>query len=80
MSRKQVTIQTTYITLGQLLKLADFIDSGGMAKAFLAEVTVMINGEQDQRRGRKLYPGDRVEVIGHGQCIVRGQSGDEQHS
>ena len=51
-----------YITLGVLLKIAGVINTGGQAKFFLAENVVLINGEEDNRRGRKLYHGDVVEV------------------
>jgi ribosome-associated protein len=63
---KAVPIRTEYITLGQFLKLADVIDTGGMAKAFLAEVPIKVNGELENRRGRKLYPEDEVEIEGYG--------------
>jgi ribosome-associated protein len=61
-----IGISTEYITLGQFLKLADCISTGGQAKPFLQETKIMINGEPDNRRGRKLYAGDRVEVEGCG--------------
>ncbi|EJL45791.1 hypothetical protein BAG01nite_30750 [Brevibacillus agri] len=67
---REVSINTEYIALGQFLKLADVIDTGGMAKAFLAEVPIKINGELDNRRGRKLYPGDEVAIEGHGRFQV----------
>ena len=51
-----------FITLGVLLKIAGLIDTGGQAKWFLAENKVLVNGEEDNRRGRKLYHGDVVEV------------------
>ena len=60
--RAQIRISTEFITLGQFLKLADIIHSGGEAKFYLQEHKVIIDGEVDQRRGRKLYPGDEVEV------------------
>ncbi|KHD85007.1 S4 domain-containing protein YaaA [Bacillus ginsengihumi] len=63
---KNVKISTEVITLGQFLKLADVIQSGGMAKWFLSEYQVLINGEQDQRRGRKLKPNDLIEIQGIG--------------
>lgn len=66
----EIKIQTETITLGQFLKLAELIQSGGMAKWFLSEYDVFINGEQDQRRGRKLAPGDRVEITGEGSFLV----------
>ncbi|WJY26780.1 MULTISPECIES: S4 domain-containing protein YaaA [Sporosarcina] len=57
---------TEYITLGQLLKMVNVISSGGMAKWFLSENVVYVNGEGEQRRGRKLYGGDVVMVPGAG--------------
>ena len=66
----KITIETEYITLGQFLKLADVIDSGGMAKWFLSEYDVFINDEQDQRRGRKLYAGDQVHIPEIGTFLV----------
>ena len=51
-----------YITLGILLKVAKVISTGGEAKFFLNENEVLVNGEKENRRGRKLYPDDKVEV------------------
>ena len=59
---EKVTINSEYITLGQFLKYVGIIDCGSYAKQFLLEKKVFINNEQDQRRGRKIYPGDIVEV------------------
>ena len=53
-----------YITLGVLLKIAGIIDTGGQAKYFLNENVVLVNGEEDNRRGRKLYHGDQIQVLG----------------
>lgn len=58
----EILLKTEYVTLGQLLKIASVIDSGGQAKWFLQENEVWINGEQDNRRGRKLYAGDKVSI------------------
>ena len=60
----EIIIKTEYITLGQFLKLADIIESGGEAKSFLAQNEVLIDGELDQRRGRKLRGGEVVEILG----------------
>lgn len=57
-----VAISTEYITLGQMLKDAGVIDSGGQAKWFLAENQVLVNGEADGRRGRKLHVDDVVTL------------------
>ena len=54
-----------FITLGILLKIAGIIDTGGQAKYFLAENKVLVNGEEDNRRGRKLYHNDVIEVSNH---------------
>ena len=50
------------IRLGQLLKAAGLVDSGGEAKALLAAGGVTVNGEPEARRGRQLVPGDVVAV------------------
>ncbi|QHT63681.1 S4 domain-containing protein YaaA [Paenibacillus lycopersici] len=63
---KEIGISTEYIALGQFLKLSDCIDTGGAAKFFLQENEVVVNGEPDNRRGRKLYVGDKVDIKGHG--------------
>ncbi len=70
---KTIAISTEYITLGQLLKLADCIHTGGEAKVFLQETKVLVNGEAENRRGRKLVPGDTVEVEGCGSFAVSGR-------
>ncbi len=67
---KQIPIDSEYVTLGQLLKITDCISSGGQAKPFLAETTVIVNGEPDQRRGRKLYRGDRIRIEGNGEFVI----------
>ena len=51
-----------FITLGVLLKITGIIDTGGQAKFFLAENTVLVNGEEENRRGRKLYHGELIQV------------------
>lgn len=60
---KKIKINTEYITLGQFLKLADLISSGGEAKSFLMSHEVYINDELDMRRGRKLRPHDKINVL-----------------
>ena len=51
-----------YITLGILLKIGRIISTGGEAKNYLASNVVLVNGEEENRRGRKLYHDDRIEV------------------
>lgn len=66
-----IEIHTEYITLAQFLKLANFITNGGEAKFFLAENEIKVNGEIDNRRGRKLRNGDSVEVLGKTYQIIQ---------
>ena len=57
-----VPIDDESIKLGQFLKLADLIESGGEAKHALAGGIVRVNGEIETRRGRQLERGDVVSV------------------
>ncbi len=70
METKKLIITNDFITLGQLLKLADIISSGGMAKAYLQEFYVYVNDQEEQRRGKKLYPGDIIEFPAEELTIV----------
>lgn len=60
---KKVVIDAPFITLGQLLKEEGIIPTGGAAKWFLREHDVKVNGELDNRRGKKLRLGDQVEIV-----------------
>ena len=51
-----------YITLQSLLKITATISTGGMVKSYLAETVVLVNGERENRRGRKLYAGDEIQL------------------
>lgn len=59
---KNIEINTDFITLGQFLKLANVVDSGGVVKIFLQEYDVFVNGELESRRGRKLKNNDIIEI------------------
>lgn len=59
---EEIVINGEYITLGQLLKETGLIETGGMAKWFLAEHEVFLNGKSENRRGKKLYHGDLIEI------------------
>ena len=53
-----------YIKLDQFLKMSNIISTGCEAKIYLMENKVLVNGIEENRRGRKLYPGDTVTVEG----------------
>ena len=67
---RDVAIDSDMIRLGQFLKLADLIETGGEAKIVIASGDVTVNGEVDTRRGRQLHPGDVVEVLGRSARVV----------
>ncbi|MWC00066.1 RNA-binding S4 domain-containing protein [Agromyces seonyuensis] len=60
-----VPIGGDMIRLGQFLKFAGVLDTGGDVKEVIAEGLVSVNGEVDRRRGRQLQPGDVVSFEGH---------------
>ena len=67
----EFAIVTEYIKLDSFLKLANVVGSGGEAKIVIAEGRVSVNGEPENRRGRKLYPGDRVALGGYVFLVAR---------
>lgn len=52
------------MNLGQFLKYANYVSSGGEAKHLIHEFDIRVNGEKDNRRGRKLYSGDEIIIDG----------------
>ena len=63
-AEQQIPITTEYIKLESFLKLANAVESGGMAKNFILNEQVSVNGEICTMRGKKLRPGDRVSFDG----------------
>lgn len=59
-----VPVTTEFIKLESFLKLANAVESGGMAKNFIQNGEVLVNGESCTMRGKKLYDGDRVVFDG----------------
>ncbi|MBO5260722.1 MAG: RNA-binding S4 domain-containing protein [Coprococcus sp.] len=59
-----IKLREDYIKLGQALKAAGFVDTGLDAKEVIVQGLVVVNGEIETRRGRKLYDGDEVEFDG----------------
>lgn len=67
---QEITIRDEFIKLGQALKLAGLVGSGVEAKMLIQDGLVTVNGEVDMRRGRKLYPGDVLELEGNEVKVV----------
>ncbi|ROQ03611.1 ribosome-associated protein [Rathayibacter sp. PhB93] len=61
---EEVALDGESIRLGQFLKFAGMLDSGGEVKEAVADGFVSVNGEVDRRRGRQLGVGDVVEFGG----------------
>ena len=56
----EIKIRDEFIKLGQALKLAGVVEDGVEAKYASQDGRVQVNGEVDQRRGRKVYEGDVI--------------------
>lgn len=67
---KKVKISTEFIKLDQLLKFAEISQSGGESKVFIKSEEVKVNGKIATERGKKIRPGDIVEVEGFKKFIV----------
>ncbi|HEM4556579.1 TPA: S4 domain-containing protein YaaA [Streptococcus suis] len=59
-----------YITLQALLKTTGILHSGGAIKGFLEENTILFNGEDEKRRGKKIRVGDVITLPDHNTSIT----------
>lgn len=59
-----IKLRDEFIKLGQAIKAAGLVESGVDAKEVIVQGLVVVNGEIETRRGRKLYDGDEVEFDG----------------
>lgn len=60
----EIKIDTEFIKLDSLLKYANIVETGGIGKLLIQNGEVLLNGEIETRRGKKVYPGDTVDVRG----------------
>ena len=63
-AEERIVIHTEFIKLESALKLVNAVPSGGQAKTLIQEGEALVNGQVCTMRGKKLYPGDRVEFMG----------------
>lgn len=70
MDRQEVKISTEFIKLDALLKFAGLTETGGEAKEAVQAGRVKVNGQVCAMRGKKLRPGDRVELDGTELTVV----------
>ena len=62
MQKDNIQITTEFIKLDALLKFANAVATGGEAKQIVQDGLVKVNGESCTMRGKKIRPGDVVEV------------------
>ncbi|MDO5028174.1 MAG: S4 domain-containing protein YaaA [Bacillota bacterium] len=60
----EIKIDSDFIKLDSLLKYANLVGSGGEAKVLIQDGYVLVNGEIERRRGRKIHQGDQVDFQG----------------
>ena len=70
MDRQEVKITTEFIKLDALLKFAGLTETGGEAKEAVQAGRVKVNGQVCAMRGKKLRPGDVVELDGTELTVV----------
>lgn len=70
MKIKEVSIQSEFIRLDDLLKFEGVVSTGGHAKFVIRGGEVLVNGEVCLQRGKKLRPGDKIEYDGAAFQIV----------
>ena len=70
MDIETIQITTEFIKLDQLLKFANLVGTGGEAKLAIQDGLVTVNGEVCTMRGKKIRPGDRVELGGEVALLV----------
>ena len=79
---KTLVVAGEHLTLGQMLKEVGYIDTGGQAKWVLKEDRILVDGDLETRRGRKLYPGMRVTLVeieeSYDLVSARGSDGTEK--
>lgn len=66
-----IKLRDEFIKLGQALKAVNLVEDGVEAKYVIQDGEVLVNGEVDTRRGRKLYDGDIVSFQGTEIKIVK---------
>lgn len=69
---QEFRLKDEFIKLGQLLKAAGMVGSGVDAKFVIQDGLVLLNGEVETRRGKKIYDGDIVEFDGEQVKVIAG--------
>lgn len=64
LSQNTIYIKGEYVTLGQILKFLNLVQTGGEERLFLETHKITFNDEPEGRRGKKVRPGDKVSIDG----------------
>ncbi|MFH2059344.1 MAG: RNA-binding S4 domain-containing protein [Pseudomonadota bacterium] len=64
MEKRTVKIIQVPVELYKILKFENIAASGGEAKYLITDGQVMVNGNMETRKRKKIFPGDRVEACG----------------
>jgi len=57
-------LKEEFVELYKILKFEGLVDSGGMAKQIIADGQVIVNGEVETRKRKKIIAGDKIEYSG----------------
>ena len=68
---EKIKISTEFIKLDSFLKFAGTVETGGIGKEIVAEGRIKVNGEVCTMRGKKLRPGDKVQIDELGMEFIR---------
>ncbi len=67
----EIKIKSESITLGQLVKFLGLVYSGGEVKMFLSENKIFVNEIEENRRGKKLFLGDLIQINGQKYLLTK---------
>jgi len=72
MIMEELELTKPYITLGQFLQVVGYAQSGAEAKFVVKELAILVNGDPENRRGRKLYATDVVSLADKKWMLIDG--------
>ena len=70
---EEIVLNKPYITLGQILQISGFASSGAETKYLVKKLPIYVNGLSENRRGRKLYANDKVDISGR-QLLIKSEN------
>ena len=71
MQELKIREEDEFIKLGQAIKAAGLVESGVEAKLVIQDGQVLVNGQVETQRGKKLTGGEKVPYKGQEILIIR---------